>query len=890
MDNEDQRRLEFRAKPHAGPQEMFLTCIADIALYGGSAGSGKLLPLDLPIPTPYGWKLNGELVAGDEVFGRNGQVIRVLKAWPIQTPRKSYELEFDDGSVLTAADTHLWLTYDAKELAALTRLSEGFRARRRSRRPSRVCGRKSRRFTEAVRARNSLRNHEYKPAPEGTVRTTETIVNSLRTASGRVNHAIPVCLPAQCPHVDVPLDPYVLGVWLGDGCATESQVTSADAEVIEQVRRAGWNVTRHSDPISFGIPGLRRVLKRLGVFGNKHVPAVYLRSSQSQRLALLQGLMDTDGHATKQGTLEFTSTNRRLAEAVHELACSLGSKVSRSEGRAMLYGRDCGPKYRVRWSASYPCFRLPRKAARQRIDGHRRTIEFRYVVGAKEVKSVPMRCITVDSADGLYLCGRSFIPTHNTWALLIEAVRHINNPDWGTVIFRRTCPRITNEGGLWDESLKLYPLLQGRPSGMDWRFPSGASVQFRHLEYEKTLQDWHGSQVGFIGFDELTEFTERQFFYMLSRNRSTCGIRPYVRATTNPDSESWVLNLVKWYLTPEGYPDPAKAGVLRWFIRVDDELTWYMKYEEAVAFAIRSGVDPLRAAIMPKSFTFIPGKLEDNPTLDLGDPGYRANLMALPLVDRERLLGGNWKIRPAAGLVFPRSAWKFSDAAPVDVAWIRAWDKATTATGTGPRTAGVLVGYQDSTSRWFIGDCVAGRWADMDREATILATAELDRKRYGEVPIVLEIEPGSGGKDSGLATVRMLRGFDVSMVRVTGKKPSRWRPLASQVQAGNVSIIKGDWDWDDFIRELDALSGDEKMDESRLKDCADAAGLGFNAMAGSMDEDVVGDLLASGGPTDAKGPVTEEEMRNLPAHLREMLAYARSSRGGSERFGGRDFD
>ena len=129
-----------------------------------------------------------------------------------------------------------------------------------------------------------------------------------------------------------------------------------------------------------------------------------------------------------------------------------------------------------------------------------------------------------------------------TFALLLDPLRHITNPNFGGVIFRRTSVQIRNEGGLWDTSVKLYPIVGGTPreSSLDWKFTSGAKLSFRHLEYEKNKYDWQGAQIPCIGFDELTHFSESMFFYLLSRNRSNCTVRPCVRATCNPDPESWV--------------------------------------------------------------------------------------------------------------------------------------------------------------------------------------------------------------------------------------------------------------------------------------------------------------------------------------------------------------
>jgi len=121
-----------------------------------------------------------------------------------------------------------------------------------------------------------------------------------------------------------------------------------------------------------------------------------------------------------------------------------------------------------------------------------------------------------------------------TWALLLEPLRHIHNPEFGAVIFRRTYPQIRSEGGLWSESSTIYPAMGGQPreSILDWTFPAGGRIKFAHMQHEINRLDWQGAQIPLIEFDELTHFTKEQFFYMLSRNRSTCGVRPYIRATT----------------------------------------------------------------------------------------------------------------------------------------------------------------------------------------------------------------------------------------------------------------------------------------------------------------------------------------------------------------------
>lgn len=234
-----------------------------------------------------------------------------------------------------------------------------------------------------------------------------------------------------------------------------------------------------------------------------------------------------------------------------------------------------------------------------------------------------------------------------SYALLLEPLRHVSNANFGAIVLRRTTPEITNVGGLWEESEKIYPLVGAEPriGNLDWQFPSGAKIKFDHLEHEKSKHKYQGSQIPLVCFDELPHFTEGQFWYMVSRNRSTCGVRPYIRATCNPDASSWVAGIIAWWIDQDtGYPIPERSGVVRWFVRYGGELQWADSPEE------------LREAypgLAPKSLTFIPATLDDNPALTSQDPGYRANLQSLPYVDRERLLGGNWKVVDTEGSYFP---------------------------------------------------------------------------------------------------------------------------------------------------------------------------------------------------------------------------------------------
>ena len=259
-----------------------------------------------------------------------------------------------------------------------------------------------------------------------------------------------------------------------------------------------------------------------------------------------------------------------------------------------------------------------------------------------------------------------------TVGLILEPLRHATRvANFTAVFFRRTTPQITNPGGLWDESQEFYPRVGGTPHvGMrEWRWPRGGKIKFSHLQFDSTVYDWQGAQITLICFDELTHFTAHQFFYMVSRNRSTRGVRPYIRATCNPDADSWVADFLVWWIDAEtGLPIPERASMLRHYVRVAEKTIWADRPEELVQYLPQPedfppSIEPPR----PISVTFIPATVFNNPILLRANPEYYAWLLSLPTLERERLLGGNWKIRPAAGLYFKREWCAIVDEVPADL-------------------------------------------------------------------------------------------------------------------------------------------------------------------------------------------------------------------------------
>lgn len=349
--------------------------------------NGKALGLDTPIPTPAGWSSMGELSVGDQVFDAAGRPCRITGATPVQWNRPVFRVTFSDGTSILADAEHEWFVTSHR--TGLPRTGRGAKS------------------TEHQRH----------------IRTTAQLRGTLWADVSRseANHRVALCGPIECEPAALPVAPYVLGAWLGDGHSSGGTITQGERDIDfmrAQFTSAGFEVTRRSVPTLFGVRGLQVQLRALGVLNNKHIPPAYLRASVAQRMDLMRGLMDTDGHCSKAGQCEFSTTSYELLTGFVELARSLGFKPSVKHTRAMLKGRDCGPAYRVQfWAFSdWSVFRMPRKTVRLKVPGRASSCRSRsrQIISIVPVPSVPVRCIEVDSPSHLYLAGEGMIPTHNS--------------------------------------------------------------------------------------------------------------------------------------------------------------------------------------------------------------------------------------------------------------------------------------------------------------------------------------------------------------------------------------------------------------------------------------------------------------------------------------------
>ena len=236
-----------------------------------------------------------------------------------------------------------------------------------------------------------------------------------------------------------------------------------------------------------------------------------------------------------------------------------------------------------------------------------------------------------------------------SWSILAQPAQSaMRVKGFRAAIFRRTLKEIEEPGALWDESNEMFPGLGGvpKPGRLSWVWPSmNTRIQMAHLQNPDSHTAWQGAQVPYIAFDEMTHFKELQFWYLTSRLRSMAGVRGRFRGTCNPDPDSFVAKLIDWWIDDDGFPMKGRSGLLRFFLRVSGTMEWADTAEELIEQYKDVVEDP-----KPKSLTFIPSSIHDNPILLKKDPDYLGFLEALPPVERARLLGGNWKVRASGGL------------------------------------------------------------------------------------------------------------------------------------------------------------------------------------------------------------------------------------------------
>lgn len=438
---------------------------------------GEALSLDTEIATPDGFTTMKDIQVGDTVIGGNGKPCKVTKVYPILENRPVYEMDIS-GQKVVADENHKWLT---STFMARKSESEG------------------------------IEDSKHQPS----VVTTGEIKNTLKKY-GQNNHGISTVV-LKTPETDLPIDPYILGYWLGDGTSKSSDFTVHDddrSNLWDSIIRAGYVPTERKTKYTIGATkGLYFDLRENNLLRNKHIPQEYLRASFEDRLNLLRGLLDSDGSIVESGHVEFSNKNESLIYGVFELASSLGIKVNR------IKWVDSG-QGRVTFTTSLPVFQLKRKL--DRVKEYRREDDWRYIKSVEPIDSVPVRCIEVDSDDHTFLITRSFIRTHNSGVLAVGP----------------------------EEERPEY-----KPSQRTLEWPNGSKATMFSAETPDQLR---GQQFHFFACDELaayTQFVGADGLTAFQNIRIACrlGERPYGVVATTPKRTDVIRELL----------EEAKSGKVR---------------------------------------------------------------------------------------------------------------------------------------------------------------------------------------------------------------------------------------------------------------------------------------------------------------------------------------
>lgn len=596
------------------PQQIAFDSKADVLLYGGAAGGGKGLRPDCPVLTPFGWRPIGKLKVGDAVCATDGTVTKVIGVYH-RGVQPLYRLTFADSSVIECDGDHIWQAWTARRSAKVGN--------------QRTFGPASIRKWTAQEIAALYANSQRRLIIPVAVPPSFNVAGSLYGPGNFQRRTIP---------------PYVLGVLLGDGCLSSNSATfaTADDEIAERVsEELRCEVSRYEQSPTcsvFRIPSAAIIddLKKFGLLGKvaneKFIPRIYLFGSVDERLALLQGLMDTDGTAEDNRAVYYTTVSKQLAEDVRHLARSLGAIVTiTSKTPTYSYNGEkrCGQlayTLRIKIPDADRVFHLERKKAKCRGKVFQcMGLVLRSIERAGEGETV---CIAVAHPNSLFIVD-NFIVTHNTDLLIgLALIAHKRS-----VIFRREHRQLAN---IIERTHTIRRTRDGF-NGQENRFALGNNrmLWLGGMQHPGDEQGYQGQDRDLMAFDELTQFQESQFRYVLTWNRSTDpNQRCRVVAASNPPITAegeWVYSYWAPWLD-ETYPNPALPGELRWFISDEDG-------EDREV----DGPEPVEVGgemMTPRSRTFIPSSVDDNPFLMA--TGYKANLQSLKEPLRSLMLRGDF--------------------------------------------------------------------------------------------------------------------------------------------------------------------------------------------------------------------------------------------------------
>lgn len=595
-------------------------------------GCGKMTSLDSKILTPLGWVRNGDLRVGDEVCTPNGKTAHIKELYP-QGKKDIYRFETMDGRVTDCGLEHLWKIRTKGQI-------------------------------------HSYRKDGYDDSKHFSIVRTKDILKLMESGQ-------PVYIPtpiAEFTRKEFIIPPYVFGVLLGDGCLTEKVLTrgckflsisNAEEDVLEKVARLtecdGYTHRKGCYTNVFRTPHIedyKWYLQSVGLCTysrNRFIPKEYLFGSTTQRRELLQGLFDTDGSVCDGNRLIYSTVSRKLRDDIVYLCRSLGYVVTvNKDNRAYKY-RTNEPAYSIRIQTDDKIFSSRKHTTRYEENRRKSNRTYSRTKTHVRIKSITFdrnteaQCMLLDSKEHLYILD-DFITTHNSFAALLMAGYHSDDPNFRMVFLRRNIGDIKAGGGGTDEAQKIYGGYATFKISESPRmvFPSGAFCDFTHMSDQtpdKVLERVKGWQYSCIYIDEATGFEWSTVRMLMSRNRSQAKWSGKMRLTCNPKRNHWLRKWVDWYLDARGYPIPERVGVVRYFFvngeTIDDVIFGdtkedvYAQCRTQIDDILKGQGDEFTYRDLIKSTTFYTGMLSENKALMQNDSGYLGSVSAMG--ERQRM-------------------------------------------------------------------------------------------------------------------------------------------------------------------------------------------------------------------------------------------------------------
>lgn len=624
-------------RPQAGGQEMFVSSSADVVFFGGSLGGGKLTSLSSKVLTPKGWVRNGDLKVGDLICTPFSTPQPIKALYP-QGVVDIYEFRTSDGRVTDCGLDHLWEVRTTKQV-------------------------------HKYRQHRDRRNFM--------ILTTREIIE-------RMNNGQPLFIQVpdaqEFEHKNLPIDPYLLGVLIGDGCLTPNSsarnrivISTAEQDIVDRcaaiMQAERVTPSLHSYSKYFYTPQSEAIQDYLSSVGlntysyNKFIPQEYLFADIEQRRALLAGLFDTDGCVESKNRLSYSTTSKQLKDDFVHLCRSLGYVVKVKEDKRPKY-TNCNVAYDISICTFDKIFtsekhnrRYEENLRKCKWEYHRTNNHVR-IESIKFIRREAAQCLYLDYPDHLYILD-DFITTHNTAGAILASAEPAKDPLYRAVYFRRTLGELKGAGGVVDEFENLYGDAVTVTKSENPRITfkeSGAWLECRQIADEnpnKVRETYKGLQADAIFFEELTGFAFYTFNYLMSRARGKAKWTGKVRATTNPSKRHWVRKWCDWYIGTDGQAIEERSGVVRYFYlngSTVDDLVWGDSKEE-VYRKCRKSIDRKLASLkgtstyenLIKSFTFIKGNLAENKELLKNNPDYVGSVSG---DEGDALLMGSWDYDP----------------------------------------------------------------------------------------------------------------------------------------------------------------------------------------------------------------------------------------------------